>query len=1632
MTLEEGRPTQLAAIPVDSEGNAVHGLTAVWRAITPGAVSVSSTGEVIANATGVSVLQATVGANTATITVTVVARAGSALRPSQSSVGAGTHATLKATTRKARSVLFAHRIPPGSLAMPLGGDEAESVFRPANAIGTPPGKTTPGAQKRGAAVESTETPGSANFNFNLPVASLPGRGIDVGLSAVYNSRLWNKSSGAGGTTVMTYNIDKGFPAPGFSLGYGYWVDASTDTVNQIMLTDPDGTRHRMVYRSSSASYESDDGTFIRLKSTGPPSYAFAATYPDGTTVTYGTNDTTGRSYPTQMTDRHGNYITIIYTGDYNQGRRIFSIQDTLGRYIRFYYAANNELVCITAPGMVGQADRQVMRFYYETLSNLTLSNLPQTGSGHFQASVQVNGPTDARVIRYIYLPSATGGSDRIGYRYDYSSYGMIYQIIQWRGMTVSSTSLTDPGTVTAFGSGAASTTYNYQGTPINTATGLSDAPVYTQRSDDWAGRIPAMPVYQFSVNQATGVSAVTAPDNTVTETRTVASGAIWQIGLISDTIVKLGSTELSHTVYMWEPGPYTANPRLQKIETTNDAAAGDPNKTKAITFEYYTSYNNVSKVHEWGFAPTGTLGTELRRTETTYVTTTTYTDRGLIHLSDTVKMLGLVSGTMTLVSQTSSFYDETTPTPYGDIGTMNYTDPGTTARGNLTRTRQYLDLSTFSSWVDHTTTYDVAGNALTAKLDCCQQKSYSYPSSYFHGYPTSVTSGSGPTLTTSSGYDFNTGLTTSTTAENGQQHFYYYLVGSLKPEHVETGGVPLLSYNYNDALTNDLAGRGHYFVVTNTRLDATRVMARYDFYDGLDRVTLSFDNWTTVDGWRTQDIEYNAMGQAYRASNPYYCGGYAWVPINPDGYWTTKSFDSLGRIYSVSMPTGDTSPSSLTTVQTTYSGVYTTVQDQGGKQRRQKVDALGRVIRLDEPDASGNLGSVDSPTQATSYEYDPLDNLIHIIQGSQNRYFKYDSLSRLTYERQVEQDAPFTTTDSVAGNNQWSRKIIYNSHGLVTDSYGARQVRTQIDYDGLNRVWHVNYSGENPALTPNVTYTYDEARTGFYNQGQPTTITTAALGGAPQTTLEIDYEIFGRVASHRQKIGATTYTMTYGYNTVGLLTSETYPSGRVINNNYDEGGRLSSITDGTGATYASGLKYAKHGGLKEETFGNSFVHTMDYNSRLQPSNAKLSYGGNEQQRFDYSYGQVNQSTGSVDITKNNGQIGRIDGFTGGTKLWDQRFTYDSLARLSQSAEYQGTSGPLTYQAHYDYDIYGNRFQYQQNINLAYTTVQPADVDSTRNRFISTGTYPTTYDAAGNITADTKFRGMNYTYDANNRQRSASGTYTSQTSVYDARGQRVQTLGNPGSRQMVYDAFGQLIAEYKAGSLERENIYRAGQLLATQEFYPSSINVALSANGGTAVASSTTAPYYPNYANDGARMAINGRIWADGTYPTFPDWLEIDFNGSYTISEIDVVTQQDDYQNLVDPTLSQTFSLYGIIAFDVQYWNGSAWTNVSGGSVTGNNKVWRQFTFANITTSKIRIVVNDGADHILSRIVEVEAWTSASGVVNNVALNKSATQSSTNAPGTTDASKAVDGNTDGALWNGHTSATNWENQGLVAG
>jgi hypothetical protein len=66
----------------------------------------------------------------------------------------------------------------------------------------------------------------------------------------------------------------------------------------------------------------------------------------------------------------------------------------------------------------------------------------------------------------------------------------------------------------------------------------------------------------------------------------------------------------------------------------------------------------------------------------------------------------------------------------------------------------------------------------------------------------------------------------------------------------------------------------------------------------------------------------------------------------------------------------------------------------------------------------------------------------------------------------------------------------------------------------------------------------------------------------------------------------------------------------------------------------------------------------------------------------------------------------------------------------------------------------------------------------------------------------------------------------------------------------------------------------------------------------------------------------------------------------------------------------TFTQYGITAYTVQGWNGSA--RVTLGSVSGNNLVKRTVNFSAYTTDRIRINVT-GSLVSYSRITEVEAW-----------------------------------------------------------
>jgi YD repeat-containing protein len=252
--------------------------------------------------------------------------------------------------------------------------------------------------------------GSGNFQISAPVVSLPGRGIDLALNLNYNSRLWNKSLTSSTSNELTYDIDRGFPAPGWSLGFGKMLDMGSD--GGSMLIDADGTRHGYggVITLGGGNWSTfhghtADGKFIDYESTRDSTsgiYSAKVWFPNGTSIIYGAKND-GAVYPTMITDAQGNQILITYVN--NQGPALQTITDTIGRVITFQYDSFGRLLSAQTPGMQGEVGstkrRTLLKFHYK----------PLVLNYSFGAGVTpvLRNPAPQYLIDSVYYPSTNTG-----------------------------------------------------------------------------------------------------------------------------------------------------------------------------------------------------------------------------------------------------------------------------------------------------------------------------------------------------------------------------------------------------------------------------------------------------------------------------------------------------------------------------------------------------------------------------------------------------------------------------------------------------------------------------------------------------------------------------------------------------------------------------------------------------------------------------------------------------------------------------------------------------------------------------------------------------------------------------------------------------------------------------------------------------------------------------------------------------------------------------------------------------------------------------------------------------------------------------------------------------------------------
>lgn len=881
---------------------------------------------------------------------------------------------------------------------------------------------------------------------------------------------------------------------------------------------------------------------------------------------------------------------------------------------------------------------------------------------------------------------------------------------------------------------------------------------------------------------------------------------------------------------------------ITKTEYDDDGSS-DPSYFSHLNVKESKSYHYVSIPKSVAIDPNlswTTLDTYLASavpaavSQTDYMYNANYRARGIIGLATEIRALNPANPS-DILAKSQTVYDEQSQYYSLDNSystTIGYQAPtGTNAhlRGNATTSRTWVKET--NTWLETHAQFDNFGNLRRAWDVSGDQNRFvetQYGANNHYAYPTKVitpapdptdTTGTNETSTVETTYDFTTGLPLTVKDDFGQitktdydsmlRPWKTYGVNYATPESQMIYGVP--NQTTGQYLTTER------FVEARKQIDANNWDEATTWFDGLGRIvkTQSKDSQGDV----FVKTQYDQMGRVDSVSNPYRQGETI--------YWSKSRYDELGRVVESYAPAqnGQTGASlgmtsySTSTVPNFIGNVMTTT-DAAGRKGRSITNALGQLLRVDEPQNTGgtddaDLGTLASPLQPTFYKYDERGNLKEVNQSGQTRTFTYDTFSRIK-----------SATNPESGTVNYT----YDIFGNLKTKRDARGIKTIYDYDKANRIinrcYRVIGAGALGATscddagsetvepnTPDVNYFYDgrgltHPQTPNYAKGKLTKVSSSA-----SETLYTSFDDHGRILTHQQITNGQTYSTSYKYDLKGELIEQTYPSGKIVRNFYDADGDLSQVVK-NGKNYASDFSYTAAGAIDKMRLGNGNWESAIYSERLQPIQVGL---GNSQNnttnlwKVNYEYGELNSDGMTVNAAKNNGNIAKqiITVPTVGANpgfVATQTYIYDPINRLKQAKE--TVPNQTGWQQTFSYDRFGNRNFIESATDtfakLCSENASPAlcetdrkslnpSINHTNNRLTVEQSYE--YDANGNLTKNAEDE--RFTYDALNKQTEVKNSNSQSLGkyIYDGEGKRIKKLGNMENTLFVYDAFGSLIAEY---------------------------------------------------------------------------------------------------------------------------------------------------------------------------------------------------------------------------------------------
>jgi len=474
----------------------------------------------------------------------------------------------------------------------------------------------------------------------------------------------------------------------------------------------------------------------------------------------------------------------------------------------------------------------------------------------------------------------------------------------------------------------------------------------------------------------------------------------WQVGLEYQREDRPSpwATGIRRHNYTWVQDA-AGSPYISTVLTTLDVGAGYQKQTK--TEQTLDTHGNVleTKIYDYN-----SLVTPARTYTNTYLTNTNYTSRHIWNrlVSSTVTGGGQAATLVTNTYDTGQLVDLPSAPPV-----RNWVFPGWPAtyyRGNVTR--RVTPGKTVNIQYYHTGDVYKADDNNNHTIMVTEDSSKNY------AVPGVISTGN---LTNSMTWTSFLGLASETGPNGESAAFAYDSLARPKTTTSPHGATTEFTYTNSPptrtaTVKRQLPGGGLQSRWTKTTMDGLGRTVKVE--RGYDSTTVS-----------VVDTEYapcacSPFGRLKRVSQPYAPGEAV--------YWTTYTYDALGRTTQVDLPGGTGSTTYV------YEGNTVKVTDPAGKWKKYTLDAVGNLVQVSEPAPEGG-------THETYYTYNVLKQLTQVSMprggSTQTRTFNYDlATGRLA-----------SATNPENGTVSYT----YNNDGTLQKRTDARGQRVEYTYDNL-------------------------------------------------------------------------------------------------------------------------------------------------------------------------------------------------------------------------------------------------------------------------------------------------------------------------------------------------------------------------------------------------------------------------------------------------------------------------------------------------------------------------------------------------------------------------------------------------------